>query len=146
MNYGYVGLGNLGGHLAASLIRAGHQVTVYDRDASLAERHAAMGATVVGSAAEVAAASDHVFTCLPSPAVSEVVLATMMESFRPGATWIENSTLGRDDVLRLAGLARSAPSMPTAMMTMAISSLRYSRAAPARNAMKSSSNMAFAAG
>lgn len=107
MNYGYVGLGNLGGHLAASLIRAGHQVTVYDRDASLAERHAAMGATVVGSAAEVAAASDHVFTCLPSPAVSEVVLATMMEAFRPGATWIENSTLGRDDVLRLAGLARS---------------------------------------
>ena len=75
MNYGYVGLGNLGGHLAASLIRAGHQVTVYDRDASLAERHAAMGATVVGSAAEVAAASDHVFTCLPSPAVSEAVLA-----------------------------------------------------------------------
>jgi 3-hydroxyisobutyrate dehydrogenase len=107
MNYGYVGLGNLGGHLAASLIRAGHQVTVYDRDASLAERHAAMGAKVVGSAAEVAAASDHVFTCLPSPAVSEVVLATMMEAFRPGATWIENSTLGRDDVLRLAGLARS---------------------------------------
>ena len=39
--------------------------------------------------------------------MSEVVLATMMESFRPGATWIENSTLGRDDVLRLAGLARS---------------------------------------
>ena len=31
MNYGYIGLGNLGGHLAASLIRAGHQVTVYDR-------------------------------------------------------------------------------------------------------------------
>jgi len=107
MKYGYVGLGNLGGHLAASLIRAGHEVTVYDRDASLAERHAAMGAKVASSAAEAAAGSDHVFTCLPSPAVSEVVLATMMEAFRPGATWIENSTLGRDDVLRLAGLARS---------------------------------------
>ena len=108
MDYGYVGLGNLGGHLAASLIRAGHKVTVYDRDSALSERHRAMGARVAASAAEVAAASDHVFTCLPSPAVSEVVLATMLESFRPGATWIENSTLGRDDVLRLAGLARSA--------------------------------------
>ena len=38
MNYGYIGLGNLGGHIAASLIRAGHQVTVYDRDPSLAVR------------------------------------------------------------------------------------------------------------
>ena len=38
MNYGYVGLGNLGGHLAASLIRAGHSVTVYDRDPALAGR------------------------------------------------------------------------------------------------------------
>lgn len=107
MKYGYVGLGNLGGHLAASLIRAGHEVTVYDRDTTLSARHAAMGAKVAASAAEVAANSDHVFTCLPSPAVSEAVLATMMESFRPGATWIENSTLGRDDVLRLAGLART---------------------------------------
>ena len=70
MNYGYIGLGNLGGHIAASLIRAGHQVTVYDRDASLAVRLSEMCATVAGSAAEVAAVTDHVFTCLPSPAVS----------------------------------------------------------------------------
>lgn len=105
MNYGYVGLGNLGGHIAANLIRAGHQVTVYDRDAALCERHRAMGATVAGSAAEVAAAADHVFTCLPSPAVSEAVLAQMLPEMKPGATWIENSTLGRDDVLRLAELA-----------------------------------------
>lgn len=105
MNYGYVGLGNLGGHIAANLIRAGHQVTVYDRDAALSERHRAMGARVAGNAAEVAAASDHVFTCLPSPAVSEAVLAQMLPEMKPGATWIENSTLGRDDVLRLAELA-----------------------------------------
>ncbi|QYZ71285.1 NAD(P)-dependent oxidoreductase [Neotabrizicola shimadae] len=106
MKYGYVGLGNLGGHIAASLIRAGHQVTVYDRDPALAARHREKGARVAGSAAEVAAASDHVFTCLPSPAVSEAVLAQMLPEMKAGATWIENSTLGRDDVLRLAGLAQ----------------------------------------
>ena len=107
MNYGYIGLGNLGGHLAASLIRAGHQVTVYDRNPALAERHAALGAKVAASPAELAAAVDHVFTCLPSPSVSEAVLAQILPAMKPGATWVENSTLGREDVLRLAGLARS---------------------------------------
>ncbi|MDE3237494.1 MAG: NAD(P)-dependent oxidoreductase [Paracoccaceae bacterium] len=108
MHYGYIGLGNLGGHLAESLIRAGFQVTVYDRDAKLAERHRALGATVAGSVADLAAGVDHVFTCLPSPAVSEAVLAEMLPALRAGATWIENSTLGRDDMLRLAALASAS--------------------------------------
>lgn len=108
MNYGYIGLGNLGGHIAASLIRAGHQVTVYDRDPSLAVRLSEMGATVAGSAAEVAAATDHVFTCLPSPAVSELVLAEILPKMKQGATWIENSTLGRDDIIRLGAVADAA--------------------------------------
>lgn len=105
MTYGYIGLGNLGGHIAASLIRAGHSVTVYDRDAGLADRLVAMGATVATSAADLAARVDHVFTCLPSPAVSEAVLAEILPVMKPGATWIENSTLGRDDIIRLGALA-----------------------------------------
>ena len=108
MNYGYIGLGNLGGHIAASLIRAGHQVTVYDRDPSLALRLSEMGASVAGSAAEVAAATDHVFTCLPSPTVSELVLAEILHKMKPGSTWIENSTLGRDDIIRLGAVAEAA--------------------------------------
>jgi 3-hydroxyisobutyrate dehydrogenase len=105
IRYGYVGLGNLGGHLAANLIRAGFPVTVFDRDRSLADRHAAMGATVADTAGDLAAGVDHVVTCLPAPAVSEAVLAEILPRMRPGATWIENSTLGRDDILRLGALA-----------------------------------------
>lgn len=105
MRYGYVGLGNLGGHLAASLIGAGFDVTVHDRNPALAERHRALGAKVAGTAAELAAEVDHVFTCLPSPQISETVLAQILPVMKPGAHWIENSTLGREDVLRLGQLA-----------------------------------------
>ena len=108
MIHGYVGLGNLGGHLAASLIRAGFQVVVFDRDPALSERHRQMGATVASSAADLASQVDVVMTCLPSPAVSEAVLAEVLTTLKPGATWIENSTLGRDDILRLGELAEQA--------------------------------------
>ena len=106
MRYGYIGLGNLGGNLAASLIRAGHEVTVHDRNSALSERHAAMGAKVASNPADLAGQVDHIFTCLPSPQISEVVLAQLLPFVPPGATWVENSTLGREDVLRLAALAR----------------------------------------
>ncbi|MDT8856123.1 NAD(P)-dependent oxidoreductase [Paracoccaceae bacterium Fryx2] len=105
MHYGYIGLGNLGGHLAASLLRGGFRVTVHDIDPALAERHIAMGAGRADSAADLAAAVDHVITCLPSPAASERVLSQILPRMRPGACWIENSTLGRDDILRLGELA-----------------------------------------
>ncbi len=108
MRYGYIGLGNLGGHLAASLIRAGFDLVVHDRDPALSDRHRAMGATVATSAADLARQVDHVFTCLPSPAVSEAVLAEVLTTLRAGATWIENSTLGRDDILRLGQVAEAA--------------------------------------
>lgn len=105
MKYGYIGLGNLGGHVAASLIRNGFELVVYDRDPALASRHADMGAIVASSAADVAAQVDHVFTCLPSPAVSEAVLSEILPHLPEGATWIENSTLSRDEMLRLADVA-----------------------------------------
>jgi 3-hydroxyisobutyrate dehydrogenase len=108
MKYGYIGLGNLGGHVAACLIRGGFDLVVYDRDPALAARHAAMGAKIGTSAADVAAQVDHVFTCLPSPAVSERVLEEMLPHLRKGATWIENSTLGRDDIIRLGAVAQAA--------------------------------------
>jgi 3-hydroxyisobutyrate dehydrogenase len=105
MRYGYIGLGNLGGHIAASLLRAGFDVVVHDRDENLAARHVNMGATWAASAAEVAAQADHVFTCLPSPQVSEAVLTDILSTLKPGGTWIENSTNGRDEILRLAAMA-----------------------------------------
>lgn len=108
MRYGYIGLGHLGGHLAASLIKAGYEVTVHDLDRSLAERHLALGARWADSPKEVAEASDAVITCLPSPAVSERVLTGpggILEGLKRGGCWIEMSTVGRDQIRALAAEA-----------------------------------------
>lgn len=108
MHYGYIGLGNLGANCAACLIRAGFTVTVFDLNPALAERLVGMGATLAGSAEALAGSVDHVITCLPSPAVSEKVLRAILPRMKPGASWVEMSTLGRDDVLRLASVAEAA--------------------------------------
>lgn len=105
MRYGYIGLGNLGGHIAASLQRAGHNIVVNDIDKTLAERHIKAGAVWAATPQDLAAQVDHVFTCLPSPVVSEKVLGAILETLKPGGTWIENSTNGRDEMQRLAAMA-----------------------------------------
>lgn len=107
-HYGYIGLGNLGANCAACLLRAGMPVTVFDLNPALAERLVAMGAVLAPSAEALAGAVDHVITCLPSPAVSERVLRGILPVMKPGASWLEMSTLGRDDVLRLAAVAAEA--------------------------------------
>jgi 3-hydroxyisobutyrate dehydrogenase len=105
MKYGYIGLGNLGGHIAMSLIKAGYDLTVYDLNPALGERHLKAGAKWAASPKHLAERVDHVFTCLPSPVVSEKVLIELLEGLKPGSTWIENSTNGRDEIIRFASLA-----------------------------------------
>lgn len=102
MRYGYIGLGNLGGHLAASLLREGFDVTVHDKDRGLADRLLAAGGRWADSPGALAADCDAVITCLPSPAISEAVLDQLLDGLKPDATWIEMSTLGRDEILRLS--------------------------------------------
>ncbi len=108
MHYGYIGLGNLGAACAGCLLRAGFQVTVFDLNAELAAPLVAQGAVFATSAEALAGAVDHVITCLPSPAVSERVLHNILPHMAQGASWVEMSTLGREEVLRLAGVAKDA--------------------------------------
>ena len=57
MHYGDIGRGNLGGHLAMSLIRKGYKLTVFDLDPKLAERHVKPGAMLPASPPALAAFS-----------------------------------------------------------------------------------------
>jgi 3-hydroxyisobutyrate dehydrogenase len=106
MKYGYIGLGNLGANCAACLVLDGFDVTVFDVNPDNAKALLAAGATWANSAAEVAQNVDHVITCLPSPSVTQKVLSEILPAMRDAASWIEMSTLGRDDVLRFAEVAK----------------------------------------
>ena len=106
MRYGFIGLGNLGAHLAASLQRGGFALTVHDLNRQAAAPLLAAGAAWADGPRAVAAASDAVITCLPSPKASEAVLTGVLAGLKPGGAWIEMSTLGRDETLRLAAIAR----------------------------------------
>ncbi len=104
---GYIGLGNLGVHLAASLLRAGHSVTVTDLRPVLADGLLAAGAAWADSPAEVATGSTVVFTCLPSPAAIDAVVlgdGGVLDGLASGGTWIDNSTNDRSEMVRLAAV------------------------------------------
>jgi len=108
MRYGYIGLGHLGAQLAASLLREGVALTVHDRNRAAADSLIAKGAVWADSPKALAARCDAVITCLPSPAVSEAVLTGadgILAGLAKGGTCIEMSTLGRDEIQRLAALA-----------------------------------------
>ena len=108
MRYGFIGLGNLGGHLAASLVRAGFEVTVSDLDESRAASLLEAGAHWAATPSAAAAASDAVITCLPSPAAATAVMVGpdgVLDGLAAGGTWIEMSTTDAVELKRLAGLA-----------------------------------------
>lgn len=105
---GFIGIGNLGMHLAGSLLRAGYVLTIFDLNKAAAAALLAAGARWADSPAEVAKASDTVFTCLPSSkAVSAVVSGAngLLAGLAAGSTWIDMSTNDREETIRLAALA-----------------------------------------
>ena len=107
---GFIGLGNVGGKLAGSLIRNGKDVTVRDLDANLVQSFVDMGAKSANSPREMMAACDLVITCLPSPAACSAVMEGedgILEAMEPGKIWAEMSTTDEEEVKRLARLVEA---------------------------------------
>jgi 3-hydroxyisobutyrate dehydrogenase len=104
MKVGFIGLGNVGGKLAGSLLRNGMDLSVHDLDDGLVAGFVARGAQDGGSPAAMMRACDVVITCLPSPAASAAVGEAMLPEMGPGKTWMEMSTTDADEVLRLGAL------------------------------------------
>lgn len=91
--YGFIGLGQLGRRLAASLIRAGYDVAVYDRDPEAGQDLAKLGATRAASVEETAKGRNALITCLPNPSATRSVLREGgLAGLGEGGCWIEMST------------------------------------------------------
>ncbi len=108
---GFIGLGNVGGKLAGSVLRNGLDLTVRDLDRATAEPFLAKGASWAKSPKALAEAVDMVITCLPSPAASAAVMEAedgVLAGLRPGALWAEMSTTDADEVKRLGARVADA--------------------------------------
>ena len=102
---GFIGLGIMGGPMAANLVRAGYEVTGYARSSGSTERLMQAGAKPAGSIAEAVAEADVVITMLPdSPQVEEVVLGVegVLASAGPDVLLIDMSTIAPETSVAVA--------------------------------------------
>ncbi len=86
----------MGGGMVANLLRAGHEVTVWNRTESKAEPLVAAGATLASSPAQVAASADIVMICVSdTPDVEQVVSGThgVLDGLQTGALVVDHSTI-----------------------------------------------------
>ena len=108
MKLAYIGLGNLGEHIAMNLVKDGHEVAVFDLNRAAGDALVAAGARFADSAADAATGADAVFTCLPSTKAIEIVFAEIVPVMAQGATWIDNSTNDYDLIVDLGERAAAA--------------------------------------
>ncbi|MBO9472054.1 3-hydroxyisobutyrate dehydrogenase [Shimia sp. R10_1] len=107
MKIGFIGLGNMGGPMAANLAKAGHQVTGFDMADVAIE-----GVTMADSAAAVATGADVVITMLPNGAILRSVAAEIIPVMSPGSGFVDCSTVDVDSARAVAEHAATAGLLP----------------------------------
>ena len=104
MKIGFIGLGNVGGKLAGSLLRNKFDLTVRDLDKNLTKQFENLGAKVVHSAKELAEQVDLIITCLPSPKICAEVMEGedgVINGLSENKIWLEMSTTDEAEIKRI---------------------------------------------
>lgn len=104
----FIGLGNMGGPMAANLVKAGFAVTAFDLSAAACEQARAAGCAVGSDPTQAVADADYVVTMLPSGPIVEALMIDdkkLLDSIRRGALVIDCSTVGPQNSRRLAQAA-----------------------------------------
>ena len=92
MRIGVIGLGNIGGHVAANLVADGDEVTVFDTDETRMKPLVESGASAAAGPAEVARASEITLLSLPSPEVVDLVADGWLDGASAGDVLVDLST------------------------------------------------------
>lgn len=104
MKIGFIGLGNVGGKLAGSLLRNGFDLTVRDLNQEIASPFLDNGAKWGESPKKIAETVELIITCLPNPAASATVMEAddgVLAGISHGKVWAEMSTTDEEEVKRL---------------------------------------------
>jgi len=105
MKVGFIGLGNVGGKLAGSLLRNNFDLTVRDLDKNLNQSFKDLGAKVVNSAKELAEQVDLIITCLPSTKICAEVMEAedgIISGLSENKIWLEMSTTDEAEIKRIS--------------------------------------------
>ncbi len=115
MKIGFIGLGNVGGKLANSLLRNKFDLTVIDLDSSITKDFVTKGASATNSPKELAQKVDLIITCLPSPKICAEVMEKkdgVINGLSKNKIWLEMSTTDESEVKRLGKLVANKQAMP----------------------------------
>ena len=115
MKVGFIGLGNVGGKLAGSLLRNKFDLTVKDLDQNLTKPFVDLGAKVENSAKKLTEQVDLVITCLPSPQICAEVMEGeegILNGLSENKIWLEMSTTDESEVKRIGKKVISKKAIP----------------------------------
>ena len=101
----FLGLGNMGGPMAANLVNAGYTVRGFDPVAAAQQTATEKGVTVLGTAAEAVKGADAVITMLPNGTLVKECYGDVMKSAKKGALFIDSSTISVDDAREINTIA-----------------------------------------
>jgi 3-hydroxyisobutyrate dehydrogenase len=109
MKIAFIGLGNMGGGMAANLVKAGYEVRAFDLAPAACDRAAGSGCTVVASIMDAVCDADAVVSMLPNGAIVEQVYGTDVIGRAPAhALLIDCSTIDIATARSVAGMASDA--------------------------------------
>ncbi len=108
MRIGFIGLGNMGGHMAANLVKAGLDVVVYDVEPAKIQHVVSLGARPAESVEHAVRGVDVAMTSLPGPMQIRAVAEELVPAMDPGSVWVELSTNDLDCAREIGSAAQAA--------------------------------------